>query len=185
MGAMPNTCSPSMPEAELRPGTRSGSQVRPPGPCGAGLQRAGGGTYHRGPTWRPGGAGRSGTATATVEQVRQSPSSVSGGAERSCSRGVIVRRRQAVALGLLAAAAAVALSLPWGGAGGRPLAISGSAPTGGALVAHHEYVVQPGDSLWTIAARLDPSGDPRPLVDAMTAQIGGTTPVAGERILLP
>jgi hypothetical protein len=29
------------------------------------------------------------------------------------------------------------------------------------------YVVQPGDTLWQIARRADPGGDPRPLVDRL------------------
>ena len=29
------------------------------------------------------------------------------------------------------------------------------------------YVVRPGDTLWSIAGRVDPSSDPRPVVDAI------------------
>jgi LysM repeat protein len=47
------------------------------------------------------------------------------------------------------------------------------------------YTVQPGDSLWTIAERLDPSADPRPLVVQLAAQTGSATVVPGEKIDLP
>ena len=41
------------------------------------------------------------------------------------------------------------------------------------------YVVQPGDTLWSIAERLDPTGDPRPVVAQLAAQVGGDTVVPG------
>ncbi len=49
------------------------------------------------------------------------------------------------------------------------------------------YVVQEGDTLWSIAERLAPGQDPRPLVDALTAA-NGLDPgalVPGEAILVP
>jgi hypothetical protein len=42
--------------------------------------------------------------------------------------------------------------------------------------------VQPGDSLWSIAARLEPDRDPRPLVDALADSRGGAPLVPGEVI---
>jgi hypothetical protein len=44
------------------------------------------------------------------------------------------------------------------------------------------YVVQPGDTLWSIAHRLHPSGDPRPLVDRLAARAGGASLQAGQRL---
>jgi Tfp pilus assembly protein FimV len=46
------------------------------------------------------------------------------------------------------------------------------------------YVVQPGDSLWSIAGELAPGEDLRPIVDALEAANGGTTLVAGQRLLV-
>lgn len=46
----------------------------------------------------------------------------------------------------------------------------------------HEYVVQPGDSLWTIAERLQPAGDIRPLVDALSERAGSSSVRVGQRI---
>ena len=46
------------------------------------------------------------------------------------------------------------------------------------------WVVQPGDTLWTIAAELQPEGDVRPLVDALADRAGGAGLQAGQRIPL-
>jgi LysM domain len=92
-----------------------------------------------------------------------------------------VRRRRT----LLAATAVlvVALALPLSGTGGHSHA-TGSTPaeTGGMT---STYTVQPGDTLWTIAERVDPSADPRPLVAKLTAETGSDSVVPGERINLP
>jgi nucleoid-associated protein YgaU len=39
-------------------------------------------------------------------------------------------------------------------------------------VARTSYVVRQGDTLWSIARRLSPDGDPRPLVDSLSADNG-------------
>jgi nucleoid-associated protein YgaU len=39
-------------------------------------------------------------------------------------------------------------------------------------VARSTYVVQPGDTLWSIAQRLSPGEDPRPVVDALAEANG-------------
>ncbi len=91
-----------------------------------------------------------------------------------------VRRRRTL-LALLAIGS-VAVALPFGGAGRL------SHPAGPTLDASGRpltYVVMPGDTLWTIAERIDPSGDPRPLVARLAARTGSDTVVPGERIELP
>ncbi|HUO48811.1 MAG TPA: LysM domain-containing protein [Acidimicrobiales bacterium] len=94
-------------------------------------------------------------------------------------------RRRRVLLGTVVAALLLLLALPWGGAGGRSLATSGAALVGDPIAHHALYVVQPGDSLWSIAARLDPTGDPRPVVAKLASQVGGDTVVPGEHLVLP
>lgn len=43
-------------------------------------------------------------------------------------------------------------------------------------------VVQPGDSLWTLARRLQPKGDLRRLVDRLAERVGGAAITAGQRV---
>ena len=44
--------------------------------------------------------------------------------------------------------------------------------------------VGPGDTLWSIARRLQPEGDPRPLVDRLAASNGGAVVRAGDRLVV-
>ncbi len=91
-----------------------------------------------------------------------------------------VRRRRTLCAAV--AVLVVALALPLSGTGGHSHA-TGSAPaeTG----AGTSYTVQPGDTLWSIAERVDPTADPRPLVARLAAQTGSESVVPGERILVP
>ena len=90
---------------------------------------------------------------------------------------------------LVAALLAVAVSLigvmavvPLARAVGAVLAPDG--PTGGRAPAH-VYVVQPGDTFWSIARSLDPDGDPRPVVDRLVATHGSTLLHPGQELVLP
>ncbi len=95
----------------------------------------------------------------------------------------VYRRRRIAAL-LLVTTVAAALVLAVGGLlasfGGGPLTAS-ERPGAPAAV----YVVQPGDTFWEIARRLDPTGDPRPLVARLVAAHGSPVLVPGERLALP
>jgi hypothetical protein len=75
------------------------------------------------------------------------------------------------------------------GGGGRtgsaPLNAPGTGRTATAAAAAHVWVVQPGDTLWGIAERLEPGTDVRPLVDALSRQVHGRPLQAGERLLVP
>ncbi|HLH28815.1 MAG TPA: LysM peptidoglycan-binding domain-containing protein [Acidimicrobiales bacterium] len=107
------------------------------------------------------------------------------GAVPAARRGTsaAVRRKRTTA-GLVASAGLLlaALALPLGGAGGSSHA-SGSAPAGARPGA--AYVVRPGDTLWTIAERVEPNGDPRPLVARMAAELGSDSVVPGEQVVVP
>jgi LysM domain len=94
-------------------------------------------------------------------------------------------RRARLASWIVAASIVVALALPWGGAGGRPLATPGPARAGEQLSPHGLYTVRPGDTLWGIAQRLSPQGDPRPLEAQLESEVGGDRIVVGERLALP
>jgi hypothetical protein len=62
--------------------------------------------------------------------------------------------------------------------GGLPLAAPERHP------AESRYVVQPGDSLWSIAEHFQPEGDVRPVVDELSAARGGAPLVPGEVVVL-
>lgn len=49
----------------------------------------------------------------------------------------------------------------------------------------YAYVVRPGDTLWSIATRLEPSGDPRPLVDQLAGELHGAGLQPGEVLVVP
>ena len=44
------------------------------------------------------------------------------------------------------------------------------------------YTVRSGDTLWSIAQRLDPQADPRPLVDELAERTGGTALRSGQQV---
>jgi hypothetical protein len=52
------------------------------------------------------------------------------------------------------------------------------------LVANQEYIVQPGDTLWSIATEIAPDRDPREVVDALRAANGGPELEVGDRLVL-
>jgi predicted Zn-dependent protease len=102
----------------------------------------------------------------------------------------VYRRRRVVALVLAVAFVVVAMagvqaavrSLA-GEPGGRPLsATEGSAPV---PAGHETVLVQPGDTLWTIARDLQPTGDLRSTVDLLAALNGGPSLEVGQTLVLP
>jgi Tfp pilus assembly protein FimV len=64
-----------------------------------------------------------------------------------------------------------------GGQGGQSTVASASAGS--------VYVVKPGDTLLSIALRLDPSGDPRQVVALLAADLHGAPLRAGDHLALP
>jgi hypothetical protein len=102
---------------------------------------------------------------------------------RLASRARARRRRRTVLLGAAVGAAVVGLALPVSALGGAPEA--GPGATSGRAAGAAVYVVRPGDTLWSIASRLDAGGDPRPLAEAIAREIGSTSVVPGERIAIP
>jgi nucleoid-associated protein YgaU len=81
-----------------------------------------------------------------------------------------VYRRRRLAVVAAALALVPVAHAGWGILGGGPLTAPGEPPT--VPAATHVYVVQPGDTLWSIAHRLDPAGDERPLVARLAAEAG-------------
>lgn len=96
----------------------------------------------------------------------------------------VFRRRRAAALllfvGLVLALATMASRL-----GREPHVASEPTSQRVQLVEHRVHVVQPGDTLWTIARAAQPEGDVRPLVHHLTQVRRGTPLQVGERIRVP
>jgi nucleoid-associated protein YgaU len=97
---------------------------------------------------------------------------------RTGVRGREKQRRRLALTTCLALVAAV-----WAGPLGRIVAGS----EGAGLASRSSYVVRQGDTLWTIAQRVAPGEDPRPLVDAITAANGvdAGAIVPGQTLLVP
>ena len=55
----------------------------------------------------------------------------------------------------------------------------------GSAVAVRTYVVQPGDTLWSIAARMSGGSDPRPLVARLEQETNGGLIEPGEQLRVP
>jgi hypothetical protein len=97
-----------------------------------------------------------------------------------------VRRRRAAAV--LVALAALGVLLGAGSLAGAGQ--DGSGPSAGAMsrsarpIAARVHVVQPGDTLWSLARLLQPVGDVRPLVARLQAEHGSGPLVPGERLRL-
>lgn len=93
------------------------------------------------------------------------------------------RRRRVVALLLLVAVVSTAILLAnavlaGSAGGGTPT----SAPGSSAPAVH---VVQPGDTLWSIARSIDPDGDVRVTVDRLAALNGRGPLQVGQQLVLP
>ena len=64
----------------------------------------------------------------------------------------------------------------------RALANPTAAAPANPIAATADYVVQPGDTLWSVARRLQPEGDVRPVVDRLVAERGSSGLAVGEVI---
>ena len=90
------------------------------------------------------------------------------------------RRRRGVLIFATAFAASLGIAVQDGLAdrGGDPASTS-------AVSRATTYIVQPGDTLWAIAERLNAGGDIAAYVDALIALNGGTVIIAGQQLALP
>ena len=96
------------------------------------------------------------------------------------SRAVYHRRRLGVliTIGRFVAVGLNVMSAPSSGASRSPLPAAGTE-------AAAEYVVQPGDTLWSIAGELAPQADRRAAVDRLAAVNSGVDLQVGQRLVVP
>jgi hypothetical protein len=118
---------------------------------------------------------------------RREPQSASGPNLVSvCPRGARAappygRRRLLVVVALAVAVIGLVMAVE------RVAGDGGSAAAGGRQsqptpIAGEVYVVQPGDNLWSIAERLAPGDDPRPVVRELRERHGGVQLEVGDRV---
>jgi len=139
------------------------------------------------PTTVPPGPGRPARPSLRVLEGGRAPSRLAEQAVYRRRRLVAALVATALAVALLLAAAAVA-----GTAGGDPSPAAGAlSPTSAAaasaagVAAPATVVVQPGDTLWTIAAAVAPEADVRITVDQLQALNGRSPIVVGQELQLP
>ena len=98
---------------------------------------------------------------------------------RRSRAGIYWRRRLLVLVAVVLVVIAARAAL--GALGGGPLAAPETPAARGTAAA---YVVQPGDTYWSIARRLQPSGDVRALVDHLSSVHGAAPLQPGEQLAL-
>jgi hypothetical protein len=139
------------------------------------------------PTTVPPGPGRPSRPPLRVLQGGRAPS-------RMAQQAIYRRRRLLVAIIAVAVLAATFLRASAAVAriaGGAPSAAGASSPTSAAassaagVAAPPTAVVQPGDTLWSIAAAAAPDVDVRITVDQLVALNGSAPIVVGQELVLP
>lgn len=127
------------------------------------------------------------TAIAADYPMRIVPPS--RGARHRPGPAVIRRRRLGAAtillvLGFLLVVGALDVQAVLGRTGSGPLSAAGARP-GMQLASDQVWVVQPGDTVWSIAQAAEPGADVRALVDEIDAELKGAPIYPGERIRIP
>ena len=120
---------------------------------------------------------------ARVQPARLSPGHVAGPARRVDNRPstqVFLRRRVLVALVFIAVFVALTIGA------GSVLANRGGAPASTSAVRPAiSYVVQPGDTVWSISENLRGGASQSDYVDALVSALGGASLQVGQVITLP
>lgn len=106
-------------------------------------------------------------------------------AQRRDRRARLLARRRRVLVGVVLAAATLVLAWPGHAFGGETgTGLSTDLATSGVLASGEVYVVQPGDSLASIAALVNPI-DPNAARRALVGELHSGVVVAGEHVVIP
>ncbi|HUW02120.1 MAG TPA: LysM peptidoglycan-binding domain-containing protein [Acidimicrobiales bacterium] len=89
-----------------------------------------------------------------------------------------------LALGLVLAAGALVADAAFGALSVTPQGAARSAGADSGTVGE-VHVVQPGDTMWSIASEIDPTTDPRSMVDQLVDLNGSASIQVGQRVVLP
>ena len=121
------------------------------------------------------------SADANPRAFREGPSL----AQRRRVRARVRQRRQRLAAGLVMAAALTILALPGHGYGATTGAgLSTDLANSSVLASGMDYVVQPGDTINSIARDMNPI-DPAQARSLLVHELGSTVVVPGEHVLIP
>jgi len=99
----------------------------------------------------------------------------------------LTRRGRVVIAALITAGVVLVAALAWLAGTVTAQAAGSGAPASAVYHSLRSVVVQPGESLWAIAARADPSGDPRNVMQEIIDinALRGTSVQPGQRLWLP
>ncbi len=166
--ARPETAPPGVARPQGARLTRG--QAAPPGAA-----RPQGARLTRGQMARP-GVTRSGVALPETAQARTVRTRVR-----------LTRRGRIVVAALITACVVLVAALAWLAGTARAEAAGSGSPAGAVYHSLRSMVVQPGESLWTIATHADPAGDPRAVMQEIIDinALHGTSVQPGQRLWLP
>jgi hypothetical protein len=128
-----------------------------------------------------GQAARPGVARSGVASLETAP------ARPVRTRVRLTRRGRIVVAALITACAVLVAALAWLAGTARAEAAGSGSPASAVYHSLRSVVVQPGESLWTIATQADPAGDPRAVMQEIIDinALHGTSVQPGQRLWLP
>ena len=99
----------------------------------------------------------------------------------------LTRRGRIVVATLITAGVVLVAALAWLAGTARAEAAGSGSPASAVYHSLRPVVVQPGESLWTIATQADPAGDPRAVMQEIIDinALNGTSVQPGQRLWLP
>lgn len=103
------------------------------------------------------------------------------------TRARLTRRGRVVVAALITACVVLVAALAWLAGTARAEAAGSGSPASAVYHSLRSVVVQPGESLWTIATQADPAGDPRAVMQEIIDinALHSTSVQPGERLWLP